>query len=277
MRTPRATSLKALNYALLVVVGVLVAVPLFWLLTSAVKPSDEIYRWPMTWIPSRLEWTNFVDAWTAAPFGSFFVNSLVVTAVGAGIKLVLALTSAYAFTFLRFPAKDALFLVLLGALMVPGHVTLLVNYLTVSSLGWLNTYAGLIVPGIASVLGTFLLRQYMMTIPRELVEAATMDGAGHLRILATLVMPLAKPSIITVGLIAVIDEWNGFIWPLIVTNTVEMRTLPVGLLFLKDNEGLSNWGAIMAGTTMVAVPVLLLFFIAQRYIVAGLTQGAVKG
>jgi multiple sugar transport system permease protein/sn-glycerol 3-phosphate transport system permease protein len=224
-----------------------------------------------------LEWRNFVDAWTAAPFASFFWNSIVVTVVGAGVKLVLALTSAYAFTFLRFPAKDVLFLVLLGALMVPGHVTLLVNYLTVSSLGWLNTYAGLIVPGIASVLGTFLLRQYMMTIPRELVEAATMDGAGHLRILATLVMPLARPTIITVGLIAVIDEWNGFIWPLIVTNTVEMRTLPVGLLFLKDNEGLSNWGAIMAGTTMVAVPVLLLFFIAQRHIVAGLTQGAVKG
>lgn len=275
--TTRQVPLRWLNYLLMIVVGAIVVVPLFWLVTSALKPSAEIYRWPLTWIPSRPEWSNFIDAWNAAPFAKFFLNSTIVTVIGAAIKLVLALTTAYAFVFLRFPAKNILFLVMLGALMVPGHVTLLVNYLTVSDLGWINTYAGLIVPGVASVLGTFLLRQYMMTIPKELVEAATMDGAGHLRILLTLIVPLARPTIITVAMIAIIDDWNSFIWPLIVTNTVDMRTLPVGLLYLKDNEGFNNWGAIMAGTTMVAVPILILFFIAQRYVVAGLTQGAVKG
>jgi multiple sugar transport system permease protein/sn-glycerol 3-phosphate transport system permease protein len=275
--TTRQVPLRWLNYLLMIVVGAIVVVPLFWLVTSALKPSAEIYRWPLTWIPSRPEWSNFIDAWNAAPFAKFFLNSTIVTVIGAAIKLVLALTTAYAFVFLKFPAKNILFLVMLGALMVPGHVTLLVNYLTVSDLGWINTYAGLIVPGVASVLGTFLLRQYMMTIPKELVEAATMDGAGHLRILLTLIVPLARPTIITVAMIAIIDDWNSFIWPLIVTNTVDMRTLPVGLLYLKDNEGFNNWGAIMAGTTMVAVPILILFFIAQRYVVAGLTQGAVKG
>lgn len=275
--TTRQVPLRWLNYLLMIVVGAIVVVPLFWLVTSALKPSAEIYRWPLTWIPSRPEWSNFIDAWNAAPFAKFFLNSTIVTVIGAAIKLVLALTTAYAFVFLKFPAKNILFLVMLGALMVPGHVTLLVNYLTVSNLGWINTYAGLIVPGVASVLGTFLLRQYMMTIPKELVEAATMDGAGHLRILLTLIVPLARPTIITVAMIAIIDDWNSFIWPLIVTNTVDMRTLPVGLLYLKDNEGFNNWGAIMAGTTMVAVPILILFFIAQRYVVAGLTQGAVKG
>lgn len=279
LRTSRRTSPLPLilKYLGLAAVGLIMAIPLLWLFTSAFKLPSEIYSWPIKWIPSTLAWENFDAAWNAAPFGRYFFNSILVTVIGAGAKLLLAATTAYAFAFLRFPLKNTLFLVMLGALMVPGHVTLLSNFLTIANFGWLNTYVGLIVPGLASVFGTFLLRQHFLSIPRELFDAAQMDGAGHWRILRIVILPMSRSTLITVALIAVIDEWNGFVWPLIATNSIEMRTLPIGLMFLKDSEGFSNWGPIMAATAIVALPVLILYFIAQRYIVTGLTQGAVKG
>ena len=266
-----------INYVLMIIVAIIFIVPLYWLISSALKPNADIYHWPLRWFPTHLEWSNFSDAWNAAPFGRFFLNSAIVTVVGTTVKIVLASTTAYAFVFLRFPAKNFLFLLMLGALMVPGNVTLLVNYLTASHLGWINTYAGLIVPGMASVFGTFLLRQHMLTIPKEIIEAARVDGAGPIRVLVSVVLPMSRSVLITVALIGAIEEWNSFIWPLVITNTTSMRTLPIGLAFLKDSEGIANWGTIMAGTAMVALPILILFFIAQRHIVTGLTQGAVKG
>jgi ABC-type glycerol-3-phosphate transport system permease component len=268
---------RVLVYAALGAVALLFIGPLYWLFSSALKEPGNIYQYPPHWVPLRPHVENFANAWRAAPFGNFFVNSLIVTAGGAAIKLVNATLTAYAFVFLRFPFKNVLFLVMLGALMVPNNVTLIVNYITVSNLGWVNTYLGLIIPSAGSIFGMFLLRQYMMTLPRDIVEAAKVDGAGHLRTLWQVVLPMCKPMLVTVGIIAIVDMWNDFIWPLIVTNTVEMRTLPIGLLYLRTTEGYSNWGAIMAGTVMVALPMLILFLFAQRHIVRGLTGGAVKG
>ena len=161
--------------------------------------------------------------------------------------------------------------------MVPGHVTLLPNYLTVATLGWINTYAGLIIPGIGSAFATFLMRQHFLTLPTEVTDAAAVDGAGHLRTLWRVVLPMSRPMLITVVVITAVEEWNNFVWPLIVTNTASMRTLPVGLLILKDEEGLAAWGTIMAGTLLVLAPMLLIFLVAQRYIVGGITAGALKG
>lgn len=268
---------RILLYAALVLIAAVFIMPVYWLFSSAVKPSGEIYRYPLQWIPHQLHWSNFTNAWHDAPFGSFFVNSIVVTAVGTAIKMVLATGSAYAFTFLPFPFKRFLFLLLLGALMTPGTITLLTNYLTASDLGWVDTYAGLIVPGAGSAFGMFLLRQQMLALPREVFEAARVDGASHLRILVRMVIPMSRPMMITVSLISVIEVWNDFIWPLIITTTTQMRTLPIGLLYLKSQEGYNDWGAIMAGTVMVAAPMLIVFLLAQRYIVAGFSGGAVKG
>ncbi len=263
-------------YALLVLVAVVAAGPLYWLVSSALKTNPEIYRYPPRWVPTDLRWANFKDAWDAAPFGRFFINSAVVALAGTAIEVCTALMCAYAFVFLPFPGKKWLFLFLLGAMMVPGHVTLLPNFLTIARLGWVNTYPGLIVPGLGSVFGTFLLRQHMMTLPMEVMDAARIDGAGHLRTLFRVVLPMSRPMVITVSIVTMVTKWNDFIWPLIVTNSTDMRTLPVGLLFLKNQETYTNWGAILAGTVMVIVPVLVVFFIAQRYIIAGLTQGAGK-
>ena len=275
--TPARAARRTVLYLVLVAVGGIIATPVFWLVTAAVKSTGDIYRYPPVWLPVHLRWANFADAWHAAPLGRFFLNSVIVSVVGTALELVIASACAYAFAFLRFPAKRVLFMVLLGAMMVPGHVTLLPNYLTIANLGWVDTYQGLIVPGLGSVFGTFLLRQHMLTLPPELMDAAKVDGAGHLRIMFRVVMPLSRPMLVTVGVITLVNKWNDFIWPLIVTNSNTMRTVPIGLLFLKSEEGYSNWGAIMAATVLVILPVLLVFFLAQRHIVAGLTQGAVKG
>jgi ABC-type glycerol-3-phosphate transport system permease component len=274
-RTPRPV--RAVQYVLLLGVAAVFLGPLYWLLATALKAPDEIYQFPPAWWPSALTWENFRLAWEAAPFDRFFLNSTVATVAGTGLKVVNAVLTAYAFVHLRFPFKNVLFLAILGAMMVPGHVTLLPNYLTVASLGWINTYAGLIVPGIGSAFATFLMRQHFLTLPREVTDAASVDGAGHLRTLWQVVLPMSRPMLVTVVVITAVEEWNNFVWPLIVTNTAEMRTLPIGLLLLKDQEGPANWGTTMAGTTFVLVPMLLIFFVAQRWIVGGITAGAVKG
>lgn len=260
----------------LIVVGLLFLVPFFWMFSSAFKPEDEIYRWPLQWIPTEFVLDHFRRAWDSVPFGQFFVNSAIVTACGATLKVTLAVFSAYAFAYLDFPFKRVFFVAVLGALMVPGHVTLLINYITIGNLGLINTYAGIFLPGLASAFGTFLLRQHFLSLPKEVLEAAELDGCGHLRRLTRFVLPMAKPAVVTVALIAVIDEWNDFIWPLLVTNSLQMRTLPIGLMFLKETEGVDQWGPIMAGTVLVVLPMLLLFLFAQRYIIAGLAGASVK-
>lgn len=266
------------QYVALTAVALAFVVPLLWLFLSSLKTSADIYRWPISWFPRPLTWENFVRAWTSVPFPTYALNSLILTGVGALGKVLLAITTAYAFVFLRFPLKNVLFVVLLTAIMVPGNVTIIVNYITVSNLGWVNTYLGLIVPGMGSVFGLFLMRQHFLTIPRDLVEAAQVDGAGHVRTLFTILTPVSRPIVATVAVIAVIDEWNSFVWPLIVTNTDSMRTLTIGLYFLAQSDNnIPNWGVILAGTIIVLLPMLVIFFAAQRYIVSGLTQGAIKG
>jgi sn-glycerol 3-phosphate transport system permease protein len=167
--------------------------------------------------------------------------------------------------------------VLLAALMVPNQVTILPNFLTISRLDWVNTYQGIVVPGASVAYGTFLLRQYYRTLPRDILDAAMVDGAGHLRILGTVVLPLAKPAIISFALLSIVAKWNDFLWPLIVTNTKEMRVLPIGIYWLVVEEGTIEWGVVMAGTFFVVLPVVAVFLYAQRYIVDGIAAGAVKG
>lgn len=262
--------------AVLVLAGLLFLIPAYWMITAAFKPNSDIYQWPLNLWPQTFTWDNFVHAFAAAPFDRFFLNSVIITSIGASVKLVMAVCTAYAFAFLPFPGKKWLFLGILGALMVPGHVTLLINYVTVGNLGLINSYAGIILPGLGSAFGTFLLRQHFLSLPPEVMEAAELDGAGHLRRLFHFALPMSIPAVVTVGLIAVIDDWNEFIWPMLVTNTLDMRTMPIGLMYLKQTEGMNDWGAIMAGTVLVVLPMLLLFLAAQRFIVAGLAGSVVK-
>jgi multiple sugar transport system permease protein/sn-glycerol 3-phosphate transport system permease protein len=278
-RSARQVAGKVVLYLLMALVAVTALLPIYWLVISSVKPSAEVHAFPPEWfpLPSTWELGNYTQAWDAAPFGRLYLNSIVFGVVGTTLEICIATLSAYAFAFLRFPAKNLVFMAFLGAMMVPGTVVLLPNYLTVANLGWVNSYPGLIIPGLGSVFAMFLLRQHMLTLPAEVTEAAKVDGAGHLRILWSIIAPMSRPMLVTVAVISLVQRWNEFIWPLIVTTTDRVRTLPVGLMMLKTDEGYTDYGVVMAASVFVVVPVLVAFFVAQRQIIAGLTAGATKG
>lgn len=269
--------LRLAGYLAMLVVVFLIGLPLYWMLSASFKVSQEIYTIPPTWVPLSPTVQNYIDAWQSAPFARYYLNSVIVTVAASVCKLVFAVTSAYALAFLRFPRKDLVFLLILAALMIPAQITIVPNYLTMARLNWIDTYQGIFLPNAATAFGTFLMRQYFLTLPYEVLEAAEIDGASHLRRLWSVMVPLARPALATTGLFAVVSEWNEFLWPLIITNTAEMRTLPIGVFRLFDQEGLLNWGVIMAGSMFVILPVVILFIWAQRYIVDGIAAGAVKG
>lgn len=268
---------QVLKYVLLALVMGVFIVPMFWMVSASLKDLQEIYTFPPQWIPANPKWSNYVEAWNAVPFGRFYINTIITTFFGVTAEVVLGTMTAYAFVYLPFPRKDLLFLVLLAALMVPIHVTILPNYLTIARLGWLNTYQGIIIPGASVAFGTFLFRQHFLTLPSEILEAARIEGAGHLQLLTRIVLPLSQSILVTVSLLSLVSKWNDFLWPLIVTNQTSMRVLPVGLAYLFSQEGTNQWGIIMAATIFVVLPILVIFIWAQRHIISGLTAGATKG
>lgn len=263
-------------FILLLVIGI----PLFWMVTGALKTTKEIRAIPPVWIPSSLHWENFTNAWDAAPFGRFYINTIITTAIGSSAELINAVMTAYALAFLRFPKKNLVFILILVALMIPDEVVIVPNYLTVANVfghSWVNTYQGIIIPGASVAFGAFFLRQAFLGLPKEVLDAAKVDGAGHLRLLTNMVIPMARPAILTFALISLVAKWNEYLWPLVVTNEDRMRTLTVGLTYLFDSEGNTQWGVVMAGTIFVLAPLIAIFIWAQRFIIEGITSGATKG
>ncbi len=257
--------------------AVLFFLPFVWMVGTAVKPENEIFVYPPRWIPSVWQWGNFAAAWVKAPFARFFFNSVVVTASITAIQLATAALASYAFARLRFPGKGLLFLAYLSIMMIPSQVTLIPNFITLKNLGLLNTYGALILPFAATGFGTFLIRQQFLSIPQELFDAAHIDGAGHLRILREICLPLAKPAFATFGLLTTMWHWNDFFWPLIVTSSVEMRTLPLALVVFTHSEQGTSWNLLMAAGIFTALPIVLLFLAAQRYFVQGIARAGLKG
>ncbi len=256
---------------------VVVGIPTYWVIIGALKTNREIYTVPSTWWPPNPAWGNFPAAWAAAPFPRMYLNSIAVTLISTTLKLVNATFCAYAFAYLRVPGKNVTFLFVLGALMIPEEVTVLPNYLTVASLGYVNSVTGLILPTIGSAFGTFFLRQHFLSLPREILEAARVDGAGHLQTMWHVVLPLSRPVLATLILLTAVARWNDFLWPLVVTSKDTMRTLPVGIYFLFTQEGTTEWGVVLAGTIIVIAPIIALFILVQRHLVEGIAAGAVKG
>ncbi len=277
MTAVRAYGGTLVRYTLLIITALVFVVPLYWVFSASLKDLQEIYTFPPVWIPTEPRVSNYSEAWYSAPFGRFYLNTIITTFFGVALEVVNAVLTAYALVFLRFPGKNLIFIVLLAALMVPIHVTILPNYLTIASLGWVNTYQGLILPGASVAFGAFLLRQHFLTLPREILEAARLDGAGHLQTLWYVILPISRPMLVTVTLVSVVTKWNDFLWPLVSTNSTNMRTLPIGLSYLFNQEGPSQWGLIMAATIFVILPVLVLFLRWQKHIISGLTSGATKG
>lgn len=265
------------GFLMLILAVAVMILPLIWMLLASFKQRDEIYTVPIQWLPHSFELSNYVGALGAVPFGNFFINSMITTVIGATVKIALGLTTAYAVVFLEFPFKKFVFGLVVLALLVPQQIVIIPNYTLVSDLGWINTYQGLILPGLASAFGTFLFRQHFLTLPVSVLEAAALDGASHWTRLWRFVVPMSAPTIAAVALVSIVSEWNEYLWPLLVVDRAEMMTLPVGLTLLQNNDGVTNWGVLMAGTVLITVPVLIVFFLLQRRIVSGLTSGAVTG
>ncbi len=275
--TTKAKLLKAL-LILVLFFGVLIfLLPLYWMISTSLKPVSDIFAYPPRWIPSVLEIENYIKAFDAAPWGIYFLNTILYTFCIVTGVLITSVLSGYAFSKLNWKGRDNVFLLYIGTMMIPGQVTIIPVFMILTSFGWIDTYSGLIIPGLTSAFGCFLMRQFMMGLPNELIESALIDGAGHYKIVLKIIIPLVKPSLATLGIFSFMGAWNNFFWPLIVTNSTEMRTVQVGLSSFQGQYGNVEWGAMMAAATMVSAPVLIMFFLAQRYFIEGIAMSGIKG
>jgi len=273
----RSTLLDAGGYLSLAVAVVVMSVPLIWMVLASFKQPQELYSMPLPVLPESFDGANYAHVAERLPLARLFLNSVFITVLGAGLKVLLGLTCAYALVFMEFPYKRIVFTIVLFTLLVPQQITIIPNYTLIASLGWLNTYQGILLPGLASAFGTFLFRQHFRTLPISILEAAALDGAGHWRRLWRFVVPISLPTISAVALVSLVAEWNEYLWPFLVVDNAEMMTLPLGLTLLQNIDGMNNWGLLMAATVLVTLPMLAVFLILQRRLVAGLTAGAVTG
>ncbi|GIG25209.1 carbohydrate ABC transporter permease [Cellulomonas denverensis] len=265
------------GYLTMILATVVLGAPLIWLALASFKTPGELYSLPLQWLPGSLDPANYQQAADTIPLGRLLANSVGLTVVGAGLKVILGLGCAYGLVYLDFPFKKVLFGLVIATLMIPPQITIIPNYTLVASLGWLNTYQGILVPGLASAFGTFLFRQHFLTLPASILEAAELDGAGHWRKLWRFVVPMSTPTIAAVTLVSVVTEWNDYLWPFLVIDRPDKMTLPVGLTLLQNIDGMTNWGVLLAATVVVTLPILIVFLVLQRRLVDGLTAGAVTG
>jgi len=251
--------------------------PVLWAFSTAVKPLREVYIYPPALLPGRLELENFVKAWTGAPFPRYAMNSVLVTAIIIAGQMANASLSAYAFSRLEFKGRDLLFTLFLGTMMIPTQVLAIPSFLIFKVFDWLNTYMALTVPFLSNAFGIFLVRQSFLSVPKDLVDAAKVDGAGHLRIIWNVLIPVSRPAFLSFALLTFTWRWNDYFWPLIMTNSTDMRTLPVGLVFLRTSEGSIEWNVVMAASMFVMAPIIVLFIFLQKYFVEGVMSSGVKG
>jgi multiple sugar transport system permease protein len=264
----------------IILLSIVVMIPFGWMISTALKPIEQVFEFPPSWIPKPAMWENFWVGWTHVPMTRYLLNTLYITAVAIVGVLGSSSLVAYGFARLRAPGKEVIFLLLLSTMMLPQQVTLIPNFLLFKWLGWLNTYNPLLVPAFtAAPFFVFLLRQFYMTIPLELDEAARIDGCSTLGIFWRIIIPLSKPAIATVAIFVFFNRWNSFLWPLIYLRSPEKYTLAVGLSFFHSQQGqmLTYWNWLMAVTLLVAIPPLLVFFFAQRHFVQGIALTGIKG
>jgi multiple sugar transport system permease protein len=262
---------------IILVAGSLVLLsPVWWMIATSLKSMSEIMRYPPTFFPHEVHWSNYVKAWTspAANFTRWLFNTLFITAFVVFGNVLSNSFVAYGFAKMKFPAKNFLFAAVLATMMIPGFVTMIPQYILFAKLGWMNTYLPLIVPAFfGGAFFIFLLRQFFLTIPNELIDAAKMDGANHFYIWLRVMIPLAKPAIATIAIFSFNGAWNDFLGPLLYVNDESMYTLQIGLQTFKGTEQ-TQWNYLMAASLLVLLPVITLFFIFQRYFIEGMNLTA---
>jgi len=264
-------------YLVVGAVAALMILPFYWMIITAFMPAPDILAFPPQWIPTRLTLEHFVAAFAKAPWLTYYWNSLVVAVGSVSCSLLFGLFAGYAFAVYRFPLQNFFFLLILATLMVPVQVTSVALYIQLSKIGWVDTFLGILAPNFASAFGVFMLRQGIKQIPVDVIEAARIDGAGEVRIVLTIIAPLIKTTVATVAMILFLGSWNDFLWPVIVINSADLRTLPVGIALFKDPYGNINYGPLMAATLISTAPMLLAYVVSQKYMIRGIAMTGLKG
>jgi ABC-type glycerol-3-phosphate transport system permease component len=259
---------SAACHAVLLTAAVFTVAPLLWLVSLSLQGSEAAFRYPPHLIPDAFLWRSYPEAWRSQPFGRMYVNSVVTSTLIIAGQIVTSSLAAYALTQLRFRGRNLAFLAIVSTMMVPIQATFIPGYIILSHLGWINTYQALVVPFVGSGFGVFLMRQAFLVVPPAMVDAARIDGAGHGTILCRILLPLARPAVLTLSALSFVFHYNDFFWPLIVTNTAEMRTLPVGLATMILTEGShgTQWNHVMAADVFIVAPILVAFLFVQRYL-----------
>ncbi len=286
------TGTKVALYAVLSLGAVSMVVPFLWMLSTSLKQPNEVFTSGgginllpahMLWRDGviggeniRAWWGNYPDAWKEISFFRLYLNSIFIAVVGTFGQVFTSAMAAYAFARLTFPGRDKLFFAYLATMMIPGSVTMIPVFVIMKNLGWINSYQALIIPGLFSAYGTFMLRQFFMGLPADLEDAAKIDGSGYIGIWTKVILPLSKPALATLSTFTFMGFWGSYMWPLIVTITEPLRTLPIGLKYFVGQHA-TNYTQLMAGSMIALIPVLLLFLFNQRYFVEGIKLSGIKG
>jgi multiple sugar transport system permease protein len=268
---------KIVRTVIALFLGLFMVSPLIWMLSASLKPEVEVFSYPIRIIPRSIMWDNYREVWAGIyPFGLFYFNSIKVTFISVTGLIITSSLAAYSFSKLRYPGRDALFLLYLSTMMIPPQVLMVPRFILFRNFGILNTHYALILPGIFIIFGVFLLRQFFMTIPNELSESALIDGAGHFTIFSRIIMPLAKPAIISLLIVSFVWRWNDYEEPLIFLSSKDLFTIPVGMtLFVDEFE--TRYSLIMAAAVSAVLPVLAVFLAGQKFFVQGVVTTGIKG
>jgi multiple sugar transport system permease protein len=263
-------------HLLLLAGSVVMLVPFAWMLSTSLKEPGDVFIYPPQWIPQPVQWENYEETVTVMPFGRFYLNSAIQAVSVTVLQLLTASLAAFAFARLRFRGRDLLFMLYLATMMIPFPVTMIPNFVIMRYLNWIDTFRALILPPSFSAFSTFLLRQYFMSIPMEMDDAARVDGASSFRIWWQIILPLSGPALATLAIFTFLGQWNSFLWPLIVTNSEKMRTLPVGLATFQSQYSV-QWHLLMAGSVIAVLPILVIYIAGQKWFVRGITLTGMGG
>ena len=266
----------AIKYFLLVIFAIITVFPFYWMISSSLKSGFEVIQTPPTMLPENVMWSNYSTAFSMAPFGRYFINTIIVTVLSIVSTVVISILSAFAFSHLEFKGRDLIFSIFIASMMIPGEVLIVNNFKTISNLGMIDTYTSLFIPYAASVLYIYMLREFFLTVPKPLYYAAKIDGAGDWKFLWKVLVPIAKPSIITISILVGINSWNAFLWPLLVTNNDNMRVLATGLTAFQSDAG-NQYELLMAASSIITVPIVGVYVFLHKKIMNGISLGGTKG
>ena len=272
---------KTYSYSFLILGAVTMVLPFLWMISTSLKSYSSVFVFnvkDINWIPNPVYWKNYIDVWRVVPFAKFYLNSLFVCIAVTLAQVATSALAAYSFSRLRFPGREKIFFAYLATMMIPGSVTMIPVFVLMRVFGWIDSYKALIIPAAFSAYGTFMLRQFFMTIPRDLEDAARIDGCNYWHIFCKVILPLSKTALATLTVFVALGNWVSFMWPLLVTNSLSKRTLPVGLAYFQEmyQYAQPDWGLLMAGSLITMIPIVIMFIFGQKFFVEGIKLTGLK-